>query len=90
MGKVGRNNPCPCGSGKKYKRCCLARSGGDGAEEEFSAEDRAFALEELECFVGTRLGREDDYAYELFYRGGSQEKTLPPPLEFLLLPAPRA
>ena len=20
--KVGRNNPCPCGSGKKYKRCC--------------------------------------------------------------------
>jgi uncharacterized protein len=21
-GKVGRNEPCPCGSGKKYKRCC--------------------------------------------------------------------
>lgn len=21
-GKVGRNDPCPCGSGKKYKRCC--------------------------------------------------------------------
>lgn len=21
--KVGRNEPCPCGSGKKYKRCCL-------------------------------------------------------------------
>ena len=20
--KVGRNNPCPCGSGKKYKKCC--------------------------------------------------------------------
>jgi preprotein translocase SecA subunit len=20
--KIGRNNPCPCGSGKKYKRCC--------------------------------------------------------------------
>jgi SEC-C motif len=26
MGKVGRNDPCPCGSGKKYKRCC-ERSG---------------------------------------------------------------
>ena len=24
--KVGRNAPCPCGSGKKYKRCC-GRSG---------------------------------------------------------------
>jgi uncharacterized protein YecA (UPF0149 family) len=21
-GKIGRNEPCPCGSGKKYKRCC--------------------------------------------------------------------
>ena len=20
---VGRNDPCPCGSGKKYKKCCL-------------------------------------------------------------------
>jgi predicted Zn-dependent protease len=24
MAKVGRNQPCPCGSGKKYKHCCLA------------------------------------------------------------------
>ena len=23
-GKVGRNDPCPCGSGKKYKKCCAA------------------------------------------------------------------
>ena len=23
--KAARNDPCPCGSGKKYKRCCLAR-----------------------------------------------------------------
>lgn len=23
MVKVGRNDPCPCGSGKKYKKCCL-------------------------------------------------------------------
>ncbi|TYT75710.1 YchJ family protein [Desulfobotulus mexicanus] len=21
--KVGRNDPCPCGSGKKYKKCCI-------------------------------------------------------------------
>lgn len=24
MSKVGRNEPCHCGSGKKYKRCCAA------------------------------------------------------------------
>ena len=23
--KVGRNDPCPCGSGKKYKKCCGAK-----------------------------------------------------------------
>jgi uncharacterized protein len=22
---AGRNDPCPCGSGKKYKKCCLAK-----------------------------------------------------------------
>ncbi len=25
-GKVGRNDPCPCGSGKKYKKCCGRQS----------------------------------------------------------------
>lgn len=24
--KVGRNDPCPCGSGKKYKKCCLRKT----------------------------------------------------------------
>jgi hypothetical protein len=24
-GKIGRNEPCPCGSGRKYKKCCLLR-----------------------------------------------------------------
>ena len=23
--KVGRNEPCPCGSGKKYKKCCIGK-----------------------------------------------------------------
>lgn len=25
MAKIGRNQPCPCGSGNKYKHCCLDR-----------------------------------------------------------------
>jgi len=36
MAKVGRNDPCPCGSGQKYKRCCLPR-------EEAAAAERAAA-----------------------------------------------
>ena len=27
--KVGRNDPCPCGSGKKYKNCCLNKDDGN-------------------------------------------------------------
>ncbi len=35
MTKIGRNELCPCGSGEKYKHCCLIRSqGGQGVEEQ--------------------------------------------------------
>lgn len=32
--KVGRNDPCPCGSGKKHKHCCMVTPGG---KKKFSA-----------------------------------------------------
>ncbi len=32
MAKTGRNDPCPCGSGAKYKRCCLPRDEAAAAE----------------------------------------------------------
>ena len=38
MAKIGRNDPCPCGSGQKYKRCCLPR-------DEAAAVERARAAE---------------------------------------------
>lgn len=25
MDKAGRNDPCPCGSGKKFKKCCESK-----------------------------------------------------------------
>ena len=28
-GKVGRNDKCPCGSGRKYKKCCEGKMGAD-------------------------------------------------------------
>jgi hypothetical protein len=36
MAKVGRNQPCPCGSGQKHKRCCLRASARE-AEERLEA-----------------------------------------------------
>jgi preprotein translocase subunit SecA len=35
--KVGRNDPCPCGSGKKYKKCCLIKD----TQGSFEAEEIA-------------------------------------------------
>lgn len=26
MNKTGRNDPCPCGSGKKFKKCCESKA----------------------------------------------------------------
>jgi len=26
LAKTGRNEPCPCGSGKKYKKCCISKN----------------------------------------------------------------
>ena len=31
--KIGRNDPCPCGSGKKYKQCCASSGAADEREE---------------------------------------------------------
>lgn len=30
--KIGRNDPCPCGSGKKYKNCCIGSGEYEGLE----------------------------------------------------------
>ncbi len=45
MKKTGRNDPCPCGSGKKYKKCCLAESG--------AGKDRSAVVEPLHAGIDT-------------------------------------
>ena len=34
MSKINRNDPCPCGSGKKFKKCCGAEK--SSASNEFT------------------------------------------------------
>ncbi|MGH8696072.1 MAG: SEC-C metal-binding domain-containing protein [Burkholderiales bacterium] len=43
MSKIGRNDPCPCGSGKKYKRCCLPQHEAAAAERAAAAAAQAAA-----------------------------------------------
>ena len=33
--KIGRNEPCPCGSAKKYKHCCLMKQASMPASQKF-------------------------------------------------------
>ena len=40
---VGRNDPCPCGSGKKFKKCCIGKT--EAAPQAASADNRFFADE---------------------------------------------
>src|SRR5271168_1136919 len=57
MAKPGRNDPCPCGSGNKYKKCCLAK-------------EEAVAREQLAKAVARRTERaaETAAAYRLQLR----------------------
>jgi len=37
INKVGRNDTCPCGSGKKYKLCCMQKSQNGAVEQKINA-----------------------------------------------------
>jgi hypothetical protein len=51
-GKVGRNEPCPCGSGRKFKKCCEGTAGDPSEADDSSPEDftRAAARAQLKTF----------------------------------------
>jgi hypothetical protein len=48
---VGRNDPCPCGSGKKYKKCCLERDREAPTAEEIAAQRAAAAAGEWQVDI---------------------------------------
>ncbi|MGD9247688.1 MAG: SEC-C metal-binding domain-containing protein [Desulfobacteraceae bacterium] len=64
MAKIGRNDLCPCGSGKKFKRCCLGKGLSTSG---FRQEERWSALEKLEQFVTLQMKEEEQEAYDIFY-----------------------
>jgi len=55
MANTGRNDLCPCGSGQKYKRCCLARDDAAAAERAAS-----LARETPSSVTGAAIGAEDE------------------------------
>ena len=63
MKKIGRNDACPCGSGKKFKKCCLTKWVHAG----YTRGERDSALAKLLRFVERKLGPEDDQAFDEFW-----------------------
>ena len=58
MAKPGRNDPCPCGSGKKYKKCCLPK---DEAEKDVElAAARCLDVHDPKEAVANRLVWHDE------------------------------
>jgi len=55
--ETGRNDPCPCGSGEKYKKCCLGREDKTGAHltpaQLVKARARAFAQNDFAFIYDT-------------------------------------
>lgn len=62
--KAGRNSPCPCGSGKKYKRCC---GSANGEKAQLERDLDAFELAGRIAYVG-RIGRERQNFCETYSR----------------------
>jgi tetratricopeptide (TPR) repeat protein len=58
MAKVGRNDPCPCGSGKKYKRCCLEK---DEAAARALVAARPTIAEEIADKLAAASEEEDEF-----------------------------
>lgn len=59
MAKVGRNEPCPCGSGKKFKRCHgLLQSASIPEPLVLSAQDQEFIRQEMARTEAQRVQRE--------------------------------
>jgi len=51
MGKIGRNEHCPCGSGKKYKHCCLPKDQAGFVRTNPEADFKISLMNELEAIV---------------------------------------
>ena len=67
MKKLGRNDPCPCGSGKKYKQCCLK------AEDIPRDSDRSEAVPKAIQWIFTKYGQIAREALHEGFFGGLDE-----------------
>lgn len=75
--KVGRNDPCPCGSGKKYKKCCLNKDEARRSEKT-SATPQEIALRDqlISYSAKDRYKKDFEKAYQIFRRRPFKEPLI--------------
>ena len=64
MSTFGRNDPCPCGSGKKYKKCCLSKTYTEVGKED-SIRERL--VQELIAFLQKNYKHKIEDAHFIFW-----------------------
>ena len=70
MPRVNRNDPCPCGSGKKYKNCCMRRDSFGTSRELSLGQAEAYLVQKLyEAAQSPRFARDLTNAYNLYWGG---------------------
>lgn len=70
MPRVNRNDPCPCGSGKKYKNCCLRRDRFGLSRELSLSQAEAYLMNRLyEAAQAPRFASDLINAYNLYWGG---------------------
>ena len=67
---VGRNDPCPCGSGRKYKNCCMRRDQLNRSQELQLGHDEAYLLSQLYQYAQSARFAEDlANAFQVYWGG---------------------
>ena len=78
MTKPGRNDPCPCGSGKKYKQCCLRAEAKPAASNRFQAVVKALDWLMKVHGPAVRVSIDDAFFRELSDEENEQLRQLEP------------
>lgn len=77
MDKIGRNDPCPCGSGKKYKNCCLLKDRARRIRESTWRRDEQLVLDKLVDFAQQpEFSDQFPVAFNLFWNGNYGQDAL--------------
>ena len=65
--KVGRNDPCYCGSLKKYKKCCLDKDRETYASDTITSIRREGLIEKLQAFAFQNFEKDMKKAKKIFF-----------------------